>query len=203
MISIKPKWMAKILMGEKTIEIRKSKGLSNAIQKLIDENGYAEIYMYCTKQKILGKFIKVGSRENIELFGKDTCIGINKGFEKEGDLDLQGKVVAKFRCYKVEEITTQMWTPIIEHEILKKSCLKECELFDYISSHDGTADKPFYTIHISDLKIFDRPKELSEFYKVGHYDDIDDYFTDEKQINGKWCIPLKKAPQNFVYLEVE
>ena len=34
MISIKPKWCAKIMNGEKTIEVRKSKVLANAIQKL-------------------------------------------------------------------------------------------------------------------------------------------------------------------------
>ena len=37
MISIKPKWCAKIMNGEKTIEVRKSKVLANAIQKLIDD----------------------------------------------------------------------------------------------------------------------------------------------------------------------
>ena len=37
MISIKPKWCAKIMNGEKTIEVRKNKALANAIQKLIDD----------------------------------------------------------------------------------------------------------------------------------------------------------------------
>ena len=32
MISIKPKWCAKIMNGEKTIEVRKNKALANAIQ---------------------------------------------------------------------------------------------------------------------------------------------------------------------------
>ena len=53
MISIKPKWCAKIMNGEKTIEVRKNKALANAIQKLIDENEYADIYVYCTKDKSL------------------------------------------------------------------------------------------------------------------------------------------------------
>ena len=39
MISIKPKWCAKIMNGEKTIEVMKNKALANAIQKLIDQNG--------------------------------------------------------------------------------------------------------------------------------------------------------------------
>ena len=51
LICIKPKWCAKILNGEKTIEVRKNKALANAIQKLIDEYGYAEFYVYCTKGK--------------------------------------------------------------------------------------------------------------------------------------------------------
>ena len=36
MIAIKPKWCAKIMNGDKTIEVRKNKALATAIQKLID-----------------------------------------------------------------------------------------------------------------------------------------------------------------------
>ena len=83
-----------------------------------------------------------------------------------------------------------------ESDILEHSCLNSDELDNYLYSEKGAA------IHISDLEIFDKPKELSEFYKIGHYEDLDDCFTDEKQINGKWCIPLKKAPQSFAYIEI-
>ena len=41
MISGKPKWTAKIANGDKSTEVRTSKSLYKAIQKLIDEYGYA------------------------------------------------------------------------------------------------------------------------------------------------------------------
>lgn len=50
-ISDKPKWCALMMNGDKTIEFRKNKALANAIQKLIDENGYADIYVCCSKGK--------------------------------------------------------------------------------------------------------------------------------------------------------
>ena len=45
-----------------------------------------------------------------------------------------------------------------ENEILAATCLTQDEMFDYIG-----ADNYGYGWHISDLKIYDKPKELSEF----------------------------------------
>lgn len=184
LISIKPKYVAKILNGEKTIEVRKNKALASAIQKLIDENGFVEFYVYCTKS-------------SLKVSGKH---GYKKEFVVCGNV-VNGKVAFKFRCYKVEEISWQIGVYELEQQwfsdFLDKCCLGFVELKNYLNKKNG------YAIHINDLEIFDKPKELNEFYKVGHYEDISDYFTDEKQINSKWCIPLKKAPQNFCYMEVE
>ena len=111
---------------------------------------------------------------------------------------LNSNVVFKFRCYKVEMITYDSIYKLFKlNNVLQNSCLKEEELFDYLKGKNG------FAIYISDLEIFDKPKELSKFYKVGHYEDLDDCFTDEKQINGEWCIPIKKAPQNFTYINID
>ena len=45
-----------------------------------------------------------------------------------------------------------------ENEILAATCLTQDEMFDYIG-----AGNYGYGLHISDLKIYDKPKELSEF----------------------------------------
>lgn len=158
MISIKPKWCAKIMNGEKTIEVRKNKVLANAIQKLIDENGYADIYVYCSKDK--------SDKETLKFMrGRYGCMK---------NYDPYGKVIFKFRCYKVEEISWQMGVYQLEqqgfNDFLDKCCLGFCEIKDYLNMENG------YAIHISDLEIFDEPKELSEFRR-------------------------KKAPQNFCYVE--
>ena len=191
MISIKPKWCAKIMNGEKTIEVRISKALANATQKLIDEYGYAEFYVYCTK----------GKDNLLELeFGKPKYkLESDCSYEDlEDSCDvLNGKVIFKFRCYKVEEIG--MWncseygTPtLMEESLCLYSCLNFFELKDYIK------DKPAYAIHISDLEIFDKPKEIGEFMIPC------DFKCPE--LGCCYChknTRLTKAPQNFCYVEVE
>ena len=141
-MSIRPEWVAKILNGEKTIEIRK--------RFPIDYVGW--VYIYCTK-------------------GKPNIAKSNE--TKTGLLDLNGKVVARFWCDKVEEICprdylSMSWhrTETLKHsQLLEKSCLTTTEIKDYLKGN-GTA------IHITKLEIFDRPKEISEFYKVGYENSV-------------------------------
>ena len=200
MISDKPKWVAKILKGEKTIEIRKTMPKCDLP---------IDVYIYCTKTKILGNIIKVGSQENSDLVGKNTITGINKGFMRKGDIDLQGKVVAKFTLNKMEEIKTRQdrykefafyETALDMSDLLKKSCLDYNELDNYLQGEKGTA------IHISDLVIFDRPKELNEFrYAICPQTNCE-YCKYNKTVEGDlYCTrkTLTKSPQNFCYVEVE
>lgn len=171
MISIKPKWCAKIMNGEKTIEVRKNKALANAIQKLIDENGYADIYVCCTKAltRLYGEqspFIE----NHLNYFADD----FSEGLDSNDTGFLNGKVVFKFRCYEIKEISWQLDICGLDqhhlYDFLDKCGLNCFELKNYLKMENG------YVIHISDLEIFDEPKELSEFER-------------------------KKAPQNFCYVE--
>lgn len=171
MISIKPKWCAKIMNGEKTIEVRKNKYLAKAIKNLIDENGFADIYVYCSKSNYLGY---ISNR-------------------------YVGKVVFKFRCYFAELLPYYF----NEDNVCEKSCLTFVELRNYLKDNNCCA------IHINDLEIFDKPKELSEFYtlKCDQKEEpcnIKDVFGVEACYNlCKKCKPFTKAPQNFYYTEVE
>lgn len=159
LISDHAKWCALIMNGEKTVEVRRNKALASAIQKLIDENGYADIYVYCSKSNYFGYI----SNRYI------------------------GKVVFKFRCYKVEEINRHFdsvgysyKTKTLNNiELFENSCLNIIELDDYLNLQKG------YAIYISDLEIFDEPKCLCDFWNTK---------------KGVFCCPLTKAPQNFVYI---
>ncbi len=195
MISGKPKWSALIMNGDKTKEIRKNKALASAIRKLIDEYGFADIYWYCSKNESL-HYVSF----------KGWCNG--NTWKKERPLascseDYSGKVVFKFRCYKVEEISWQIGVYQLEQQgfsdFLNECCLGFCELKNYLNKKNG------YAIHISDLEIFDKPKELSEFYKVGYNEalvnslkgkpfPISPHFIQNQYL-------LRKAPQNFCYVE--
>ena len=79
------------------------------------------------------------------------------------------------------------------------------------------ANKPLYGWHISDLKIYDKPKELWEFYTLGNcekYDFcnqcknfhrgqgwLDGSYFDEDSCLDNTRIPVTRAPQSWCYVE--
>ena len=199
MISDKPKWCALMMNGDKTVEVRKE-SVGKAVQKLIDENGYADIYVYCSKDDDLGCIKKISKDKYV--CGKDFDI---KDFNYlASGYNGKGKVVFKFRCYKVEEIKNNLAMRFFtesanEKELLKKSCLNSDQLFWYLAPQELKVKCCGYAIHISDLEIFDKPKELSEF---NHWTDkkIQWYSIGEKV---KVMVSLTNAPQNYCYVEVE
>ena len=205
MIAIKPKWCAAIMNGEKTIEVRKNKALANAIQKLIDKYGYAEIYVYCSKNGIdrNGMSTELVDYRGCAIYNQFQLMP--KGSKATSDDEqprLNGKVIFKFRCNKVEEIKNNLAMRFFtetsnEKEILDKSCLNGDQLFWYLAPQELKVKCCGYAIHISDLEIFDKPKELSEFKHITHFRRYGSFRVDiEEQI-----VPLTKAPQNFCYIE--
>ncbi len=141
LISIRPEWVEKIVNGEKTIEVRKS-----APKELP-----FKAYIYCTKDRknLLpiehGKVLqKVNFWENTDAY---------YGF---------GKVIGEFICDKVDEYTFSHYEAEyrVTHVEQKAMCLNQPELIRYGKG------KTLYGWHISDLKIYDKPKEFSEFYTI-------------------------------------
>lgn len=167
LISIKPEFVEKILNGEKTIEIRKTKPSCELPCK---------VYIYCTKGQ--------------ELWGDGTG-ETWKGIDENEDMQLvhelnptlarlNGKVVAEFTLNKVDKIgladefcnygawlfNEERYLHDKEKErILKKSCLSMQELNDYLGYGDFETQQfaNGYAWHIDNLKIYDKPKEWSEF----------------------------------------
>ena len=138
MISIQPKWVEKIANGEKTIEVRKTRPKIETPFKC---------YIYCTKAKE-DRYI-LERHEN--------------GFATR----LDGKVIGDFICDKVYLIKNQGSSfsvadeeQSVTNEIARQSCLDYYDMVSYLGNKNG------YGWHISDLKIYDKPKELSEF-KIG------------------------------------
>ena len=124
-----------------------------------------------------------------------------------------GKVIGEFVCDKVamsfvgynEKGCPSYW------DILNGSCLTPNELVCYGEW------KTLYGWHISNLVIYDKPKELSEFYRkcdtIGcddceHFDyEIinDDEFEFEYEYFCKTsgCIPITRPPRSWCYVESE
>ena len=157
LISIKPEWVAKILNGEKTIEIRKTAPKCELP---------IEVYIYCTK----------GEEKLIESLDLDDgpFFARNKEFFDNGNEYLNGKVLAKFTLKEIEECVNPYFpkgtfaTKTMTYEgLLSKSQLTETEFSEYINK--GARG---YAWHISDLQLldnlmkpsgFDNLMELSDF----------------------------------------
>ena len=135
-----------------------------------------KLLLYCTKsKKQLVKWEKYMYGENRK----------NDKFNS-----LNGKIVAE--CdYEVEEIQAN-WkvkdclyhyetNNMEEKELLNKSCLASIQINDYLDKKNG------YAIHIKNLKIYDEPKELNEYYKTYN--------------NSKTWQRVNKAPQNMMEVD--
>ena len=201
MIADKPIWCAKIMNEDKTIEVRRNKALYKATKKLIEEQGYATFFMYCSQN---GGNLVYGDDFNGGSFYSHYAI--TRGYSKK-DADrifglLNGKVVAKFTVRKVEKIYVGFGVKYqdgkigitydkFDYSLLKKACLTEDDLINYLKPRIYDTydyyDTDFFAYHIEDLVIFDKPKELSEF----------------KRDKGVYYENITKAPQNFCYVESE
>ena len=187
LISIKPKWVAKILNGEKTIEIRKTMPKCDLP---------IDVYIYCTKSKS-------ETKKDIPFSSYTNAVISNS------QAKWKGKVVAKFTLNRVEEIDSEYFEfyckmnanfhtmTLTQKELLKKSCLSYKELDNYVDNNG--IDTIGYVWHISNLVIFDKPKELNEFKTL----------KKEYRFNGfrnegyETVKPLIKAPQSYMFVEVE
>lgn len=155
LISIRPKWVAKILNGEKTFEIRKTAPKCNFP---------CEVYVYCTKDK---NELRLFDKEICEQFKSDRARAYSlveqkyyTAFIDRMSVPCNGKVVAKFTLNKVEVIAKKHYELpyyIDEDRLCKRACLDYKELRRYLGGKDG------YAWHIDNLVIFDKPKELSDF----------------------------------------
>lgn len=138
LISIRPKWCEKICSGEKTIEVRKNR------PKL--ETPF-RVYIYCTLPKYPHEDFIATDYPKPQFYGG-------------------GKVIAEFTCDRVYKLETQSpggsYSVVGEdkpttNRVARESCLGLADMHRYLQSKTG------YGWHISELKIYDAPKELSEF----------------------------------------
>ena len=148
LISIQPKWCELIASGKKTVEVRKS------APKL--ETPF-KCYIYMTKS----------GNPSLEIHDKD-----GNSYAIEKNYRMAGKVIGEFVCDKVDEFHEWQLEPYGKfaefeeeelQEFLRKSCLSYKEVCDY--RRNLIYCKPLFVWHISELKIYDKPRELNEFRK--------------------------------------
>ena len=193
MMSIRPQHVANILNGIKTLEIRK--------KFPIDYVGW--VYIYCTKDN---------KQRLYPVYLLDKSNHVFKRAYREDKIDnrtnyLNGKVVARFWCDKVEEIKriypswdTKIFAweteTLAEGEIENKACLSSKELRNYLAFKENG-----YAIHITKLEIFDKPKEISEFMRASYKGcPFENTQTCHNNTDGRYC-KLTRAPQSWCYIE--
>ena len=171
LISINPKWCALIASGEKMVEVRKT------FPKI--ETPF-KCYIYATK-----------SGERI-VFKDDRAFEISK--------DLTGKVIGEFVCRNIDFHSIRDLVVKEDAECaLKGTCLGKVDVLKYIGYQSGKNiyAKPyvFYGWHISDLVIYDNPRELSEFEFPR------DYICQSYRKRDKWFKGITRPPQSWCYVE--
>lgn len=199
LISIRPKWCELIASGKKTMEVRKTRPKMGTPFKC---------YIYCTGVKSM----------NLQDY-----VAAHQATGGAVD-DWSGKVIGEFVC---DNIATYDDDTIFSFRYedyarwndfdLNRACIHPEDFQNYA---DG---KWLYGWHISDLKIYDKPKELSEFAVADkeaiqqcEYREQSCYaFTDTGYIkNGfyckkkdDWCFgeckrkALTRPPQSWCYVE--
>lgn len=179
MLSIRPKWVEKIANGEKTIEVRKTKPKLDTPFKC---------YIYCTLQGC-NEFFRVDLGRDVAKWNRGKWA------------DRKGKVIGEFTCDRIFSINVfdngsiQNW--LFEH--MERSCLTYEELADYIGN-----GKTGYGWHISDLLIYDQPRELTAFRRAcpnSWYCESCAMYWENNSTCGNESLYIKRPPQSWCYVE--
>lgn len=188
LISIRPKWCEKIISGEKTIEVRKTRPKMNLPFKC---------YIYCTQSADMLWILNERERslcpdKIADVFKAAKCGGAYRG---------NGKVIGEFVCDDIFERIVRVggscepqkycicdWnmecTPL--DTLLADACLTKDELEKYLDGGVG------YGWHISNLRIYDTPRDLWEFAGMQRETEF-----------GLAPRPITRPPQSWRYVEEE
>lgn len=192
LISIRPKWCEKIVSGEKTIEVRKTRPKLETPFKayIYCTTGRPDLNIPISQERLMQDYLNTGSMKSL------NCPHGN------------GKVIGEFTCDRIYKLETRSpggsYYVVGEdkpttNRVARESCLGLADMHRYLWSKTG------YGWHISELKIYDVPKELSKFRRVCP----NDLYCENCAMywnNGGTCgnggLLLKRPPQSWCYVEV-
>ena len=171
LISIRSEWCQKIMEGQKTIEVRKTRPKMDTPFKC---------YIYCTQSADMLWILKERERslhpdKIADVFKAAKCGGAYRG---------NGKVIGEFLCDQIIEDRTY------GHN-------EEFYRAARMSAYDAAAyamQSPMYGWHISDLRVYDHPRDLREFYAVPNEVEV------ALKVKPK---PITRPPQSWRYVEEE
>lgn len=183
LISIRPKWCQKIASGKKTIEVRKTKPKLETPFKC---------YIYCTRDKHLA-FMQNQTGTNLI-----ACMDVDAAIPVGGAIG-NGKVIGEFTCERIALIAYDggELSSTTNAAFSPATCLTQSEIIAYIGDKGRC-----YGWHISDLRIYDTPRELSEFQRATDpCDSCHAEYTWECTDCKKWGGDIKRPPQSWCYVD--
>lgn len=180
MLSIRPKWVEKIANGEKTIEVRKTRPKLETPFKC---------YIYCTLPKYPHEDFIATDYPMPQFYGG-------------------GKVVGEFTCDQIIDAWWDYVPDAITREVtggnleaLDGIGMTDEELFSYVGdSMRGHC----YGWHISDLLIYDEPRELTAFRRAcknSWYCESCAMYWENNGTCGNESLQIRRPPQSWCYVE--
>lgn len=171
--SIRKEWTDLIVSGKKTVEVRKK---GPAIYPLPD---MIKVYIYETKArggtgKVIGYYYAKISKFDFEYS------------------EWAHSVAPAGAVLPLSE--NQLWSIVTT-----KGCISEDRFREYLSSEKDDGNYIVYLYYINQLTLFDKPKNISEFYGIASFEV--DY--NNECIIGKKGSKLKRAPQDWRYIYLE
>lgn len=185
LISIRPKWCEKIISGEKTIEVRKTRPKMDTPFKC---------YIYCTQSADMLWILKERERslhpdKIADVFKAAKCGGAYRG---------NGKIIGEFTCNRVTNLFSNSRFWLDEDDVLH-TCLSAAEMRKYANGANG-----LYGWHISNLKIYDPPRELDDFRRACKNDwwcESCAMYRENDGTCGNGSLQIRRPPQSWCYVE--
>lgn len=186
MLSIRPEWCQKIISGEKTIEIRKTRPKLETPFKC---------YIYCTLPpgselfthggitEYANELVRLQSGEIVYDYGMRLCID-PESRPYTTDNFLCRKVIGEFICNMIMPEYVGHFDTQDQLDVYFPGCFLTVQQYN-----DYCKGKTAYGWHISDLVIYDKPKELSEFTGI------------KNTRFGGMPYKMQRPPQSWCYVE--
>lgn len=172
LLSIQPVWCSKIVLKEKTVEVRKTKPE--------DVKPPFKCYIYCTKEQSKMGWLRIVP---------------GKGWQR-----LDGMIIGEFVCDKIWELAPICRAP---DDVEEMACMDRDRIVRYLNKCHGWA------WHISDLKIYDQPKDIMCFHRAVEENELwckKCAIGKKKDVHCAFCygldgLRLRRPPQSWCYVE--
>lgn len=185
LLSIRPEWCEKIINGQKTIEVRKTRPKMDTPFKC---------YIYCTQSADILWILKERERslhpdKIADVFKAAKCGGAYRG---------NGKIIGEFTCNRVTNLFSNSRFWLDEDDVLH-TCLSAAEMRKYANGANG-----LYGWHISNLRIYDTPRELDDFRRACKNDwwcESCAMYRENDGTCGNGSLQIRRPPQSWCYVE--